>query len=169
MRPHLLKLFENNIIEHFPQNLKKVNHKRVSENDNFENLLAVKRIKKELDYNSNNEITINRAKQVECYKKNIIYYRIIKICQKINIKEGKICNLLPTINGTAQKNWLCSTICKVDNPLIIDRYLNLLEGLGKISLKKLNKLLPKINMCTREKFIQKKKTYRKLLYRYIKM
>lgn len=61
----------------------------------------------------------------ENYFINSTYHNIT--LSEVNINEplimnskGQIVNVLPLIEGRAKKSWMCSTLCKINDPLLID-------------------------------------------------
>jgi len=37
-------------------------------------------------------------------------------------EKGQITNVLPLVEARAKKSWTCNALCKVDDPILIDRY-----------------------------------------------
>jgi len=49
--------------------------------------------------------------------------------------KGQTENILPLIEARGKKSWLCSSLCKINDPLLIDRYQKLLEAINTCTLK----------------------------------
>jgi len=70
-------------------------------------------------------------------------------CLEMNVK-GQITNVLPLMKARAKKSWLCDTLCKIDDPFLIDRYEKFLQAMNTCTFKKIPQLLHKIHKCTRK-------------------
>jgi len=68
---------------------------------------------------------------------------------EINIK-GQITNVLPLVKARAKRSWLCDTLCKIDDPFLINRYEKFLQAMNTCTFKKIPQLLQKIHKCTRK-------------------
>jgi len=62
--------------------------------------------------------------------------------------KGQTENVLSLIETRAKKTWLCSSLCKINDPFLIDRYQKLLEVINACTLKNVSKLLQNIYKCT---------------------
>jgi len=74
---------------------------------------------------------------------------------KVNVTEplmlntrGQIVNMLTLVEARAKKSWLCGTLCKVNDPLLIERYQKLLEAINECTLRKIPELMSRIHDCT---------------------
>jgi len=54
---------------------------------------------------------------------------------EINIKD-QITNVLPLVKTRAKESWLCDTLCKIDDPFLIDRYEKFLHAMNTYTFKK---------------------------------
>jgi len=50
------------------------------------------------------------------------YRNIISSQSLIMNVKGQITNVLPLMEARAKKSWVCNTLCKIDDPILIDRY-----------------------------------------------
>jgi len=65
----------------------------------------------------------------------------------MNVK-GQIINVLPLMEAQAKKSWVCNTLCKVDDPILIDRYKEFHQAISTCTSKKISELLRKIHKGT---------------------
>jgi len=63
-------------------------------------------------------------------------------------EKGQITNILPLVEGRAKKAWVCNTLCKVNDPVLIDRLEKFHQAISTCTLKKIPNLLQKIHTCT---------------------
>jgi len=84
-------------------------------------------------------------------------------CLEMNIKD-QITNVLPLMKAQAKKSWLCDTLCKIDNPFLIDRYEKFLQAMNTCTFKKIPQLLHKIHKYKKPKFEYEVGSYTCLLY-----
>lgn len=81
------------------------------------------------------------------------YRKIAEIAESQSLEmntKGQITNVLPLVKARAKKSWLCDTLCKIDDPLLIDRYEKFLQEINACTFKKIPQLLQKIHICTRK-------------------
>jgi len=63
--------------------------------------------------------------------------------------EGKVINVLPLEHKMGgKKSWSCNISCKIDDPLLINRYQKFLEIVNTCTLKNVPKLIQNIHECT---------------------
>jgi len=78
-------------------------------------------------------------------------YRNITESQSLEINiKGQITNVLPLVKARAKRSWLCDTLCKIDDPFLINRYKKFLQAMNTCTFKKIPQLLQKIHICTKK-------------------
>jgi len=76
-------------------------------------------------------------------------YRNVTSSQSLVMNaKGQITNVLPLVEARAKKSWICNALCKVDDPILIDRYEKFLQAISLCTFKKIPELLQKIHTCT---------------------
>jgi len=54
------------------------------------------------------------------------------------------------VKARAKRSWLCDTLCKIDDPFLINRYEKFLQAMNTCTFKKIPQLLQKIHICTKK-------------------
>lgn len=79
-------------------------------------------------------------------------YFIESIYHKVTFKEsliinmeGQVVNVLPLITAQAKKSWTCSTLCKTDNPVLIERYQKFLQTVSTCTVQNIPTLIESIH------------------------
>jgi len=66
---------------------------------------------------------------------SILYCNVTSSQLLIMNVKGQITNVLPLVEARAKKSWICNALCKVDDPILVDRYKKFLQAISLLLRK----------------------------------